>query len=297
MKLRYVFSCMAFFVSVFCFNLTNKAYANVADDLNANYNKIVNDCGTPRRPAFLCSGVMIRLTGTSHKYHTWDPSPGSVARGGVSFTFLRRDIKVYINHNGSTSGIIYYPSMLKPSWKGRAEVLCSFPIDGWTTARPDSCGMNTAYPNGSQRCQAQGIYSANDWYKHFTSIPDIGNQRGYHQCGFDMSIGKQNTASIFNENIKEIQKIQSLRQYYEYNEIIIKTWPTVDGKIPNPELLPIEAFFYLDNGLADAQYFQQDYYNVTKIWIPIVKMVQNPDGSNTVFTYNASDQSVAGCSK
>lgn len=297
MKLHHVFSCMTLFVFITCFGLGNKVYANVADDLNANYNKIVSDCGSPRRPAFLCSGVMIRVTSTSHDYHTWDPSPNSITRGGVSFTFLRKDIRVHINYSGKTSGIIYYPSMLKPAWKGQAEIMCAFPIDGFTGGRVNSCGVSETLPNGSEPCQDQGINNAETWYQHFVSVPDIGNQREQHQCGFTMSIGTQDTANVFNENLKEIYKIQSLQPFYEYNEIVIKTWPTVNGQIPNPEALPIQAFFYRDNGLEDAQYFQQDYYNVTKIWIPIVKMEQDADGSNTKFYYSSNDQIIAGCSK
>ena len=177
MKLHNVYSCIPLIVSIFCFGLIHKVYANVADDLNANYNKIVNDCGSPRKPAFLCSGIMIRVTSTSHDYHTWDPSPNSISRQGVSFVYLRKDIKAHIDYVGKTSGIIYFPG------------------------------------------------------------------------------------------------------------------------IPNPEALPIQAFFYRDNGLVDAQYFQYDYYNVTNIWIPIVKMVQDTEGGNTKFYYDSHDQLIAGCSK
>ena len=297
MKLHNVYSCIPLIVSIFCFGLIHKVYANVADDLNANYNKIVNDCGSPRKPAFLCSGIMIRVTSTSHDYHTWDPSPNSISRQGISFVYLRKDIKAHIDYVGKTSGIIYFPGLMQPSWKGLAEIKCAFPIDGWTSTRSDSCGNDSLYPDGSNSCQSQDINTADAWYNHFVSIPDEENKRGQHQCGFNMSIGTQNTADAFNENLKAIRKMQSSRAFYEYNEIIIKTWPTIEGKIPNPEALPIQAFFYRDNGLVDAQYFQYDYYNVTNIWIPIVKMVQDTEGGNTKFYYDSHDQLIAGCSK
>lgn len=46
----------------------SNVFANVADDLTANYNNIVNNCGSAGRPAFLCSGAMIRVTSPSIKY-------------------------------------------------------------------------------------------------------------------------------------------------------------------------------------------------------------------------------------
>lgn len=138
-------------------SLSEKASANVAYDLNTNYNKIVENCGSATRPAFLCSGNLIRFTSTSRNYHTWDPSPTSIQTGGVSFTYIRQDINVNVIFRDKTSGIIDYPSMLKPYWKGRAEVICIFPTDGWTSnGREGGCGASVNFPD-SKSCQEQGI--------------------------------------------------------------------------------------------------------------------------------------------
>lgn len=303
-SLRMLFS-LSIFVTSFLTIAVNKSYANVADDLNANYNKVVSDCGTKNRPGFLCSGNILRMTSSSRKYHTWDPSPASIKRGGVSFFFLRKDIllkNLLTDSKANASGLIYYPSMQKPSWKGRAEGICNFATDGWSEHRPDSCGSTTYYPSNSQVCQQQGIYTADAWYKNFSSIktyPDIFQ----HACGFDMSIGRQDTAAAFNESIKahNLALEQAKVTYFEYgyDELVIKIWPTdANGKIIDPQLLPIQAFWYMNGGLADAQYFQQDYYNVTGIWIPIVKFTLTGDTYKTVqFSYSSTDQIVAGCSK
>ena len=87
--------------------------------------------------------------------------------------------------------------------------------------------------------------------------------------------------------------MQNSRAFYD-DKVIIKTFPRVEEKIPNPEALSIQVFFYKDNDLADVQYFQQ-YYNI--IDISIVNMVQDTEVGNTEFYYNSHDQLIAGCSK
>lgn len=295
MRLFKIMPIAALVATVLSVSGTYQARANVADDLNANYNKIVDNCGSVNRPAFLCSGNLIRFTSTSKSYHTWDPSPNSIRMGAVSFMYLRKDISVKLVFEGQTSGIIYYPSMLKPSWKGRAEISCAFPTDGWTGGRPDGCGRI----DNNQRCQDMGIYTAADWYKNYKSMSDVNGYRSQYQCSFDMRVGVQNTAAVFNENLKATH--MNPNSFYDYNEIIIKAWPTnTQGQITNPEQLPIQAFFYTiqgtNSGLVDAQYFQQDYYNVTGIWVPIVKADAN-DPNNIYFGYSAKEQVVAGCSQ
>jgi len=67
--------------------------AEVAAELTAQYNDKRADCGAVNRPAFLCSGILFRGTVPSDAYHSWNPSPISQTRGGVSFSYLRADAK------------------------------------------------------------------------------------------------------------------------------------------------------------------------------------------------------------
>ncbi|CAI3952536.1 unnamed protein product [Commensalibacter communis] len=294
MRLLNIVFATALFGAVFSLEAAQNASANIADDLNVNYNKIVEDCGTANRPAFLCSGSLIRFTSTNKKYHTWDPSPYSIGTGGVSFMYIRKDIPVQLFFQGKTSGILYYPSMLKPSSKGRAEVACAFPTDAWTGGRSNSgCGR----PDNNNMCQDMGINTEDAWYKDFMSRPynppDVSTRLQY-QCAFDMRIGVQNTAAAFNENLKAIKMHTDIG--YGYNEIMIKTPPTDGGgHVISPEKLPIQAFFYTvqygRSGLEDAQYFQRDFYNVTARVVPIVK-VNIDDPQNISFSYNEEDRAV-----
>lgn len=294
MKLLRAISLMAIFGLLMSVSLLEKASAHVGDDLNANYNKIVNDCGSATRPAFLCSGNIIRFTYPSDQYHVWDLSPNARQIGGVSFTYLRKDIKVTPGYEGATSGIIYYPSMLKPYGKWRAEVTCTFPTDGWTGARPDGgCGETVNYyPGRSKRCQDQGIYTAGDWMFHFNQAPpsDAFKNVFEYSCGFDTRIGVANTANIFNQSLQATRQVYRSSKYYNYNEMVIKTWPTdSNGRITNPDRLPIQAFFYIRRGGSqsrnDAISYQRDYYRQTHICVPVVLMFTDQP-NNIFFSYD-----------
>lgn len=301
MKLFNVVSVAALFGAVFSLGAAQTSSANVADDLNTNYNKIVNNCGSENNPAYECSGNLIRLTGEAVGYHVWDPSPTSRKTGIVSFTYLRHDIKVDLRFGTYLSGIIYYPTMLRPDWTDKAEVTCAFPIDGFTASRPDGCGR----PDDRKTCQDLNIHTASSWYQDFMSRSTEGNGRYFFQCGFAMTANQQNTARDFNENLKLIKQLYDGNMYdtngnwwamNKYNEVTIKTWPyNANNQIINPQKLPIQAFFYTvkngNSGLTNAQSYQKDYYKTTHIIVPIVK-VNNDDVANTSFSYNPEDQGV-----
>ncbi|MBT2293814.1 hypothetical protein [Pseudomonas fluorescens] len=45
-----------------------------ARNLTTAYHNTAANCGTPTTPAFLCSGVTLRITKTSDNYDPWDHS-------------------------------------------------------------------------------------------------------------------------------------------------------------------------------------------------------------------------------
>ncbi|OUI77827.1 hypothetical protein HK18_01025 [Commensalibacter intestini] len=302
MKLRNVVSVASILGAILSFNLQQEAKANVADDLNTNYNKIVTNCGSSDQPAYECSGNLVRLTSVS-QYNAWDPNPHSVALQSVSFTYLRHDIKVELGYNKLLSGIIYYPPMITPADKEVAQIKCAFPMDGWSSSRSDGCKR----PIDNKTCQDLGIHTAEGWYQDFMSRPIADSNRYVNQCGFSMTIKGENIAQDFNENLKIINNIfdetmlgadGQLPSYRinGYNEITIKPFPSNDqSQIINPEKLPIQAFFYVskdgNSGLADARYYQQQYYQKAHIIVPIVKVNEN-DPANISFSYNPEDRGV-----
>lgn len=275
MKLFKVMPMATLFVAVLSISGIYQARANTADDLNANYSKIVNNCGSNKRPAFLCSGVMIRFTGYTTDHNAWDPSPGSIQRQGVSFTYIRKDIPARLGFGGKLSGIIYYSNTQAPAGKSRPEITCAFPTDAWTDGRHDSCGR----PDSNRRCQNVWtdngpITTAENWYKNYISLGGDENHKQQYQCAFDMEIGSldtnaqpANTADLFNENLRAIRMYPNIGS--GYNQIIVK--PLTDAKS-----MPIQAFFYLNTNMniggREAMQMRDDYYYKTGIYLPLIRV-------------------------
>ncbi|MDC9582883.1 N-acyl homoserine lactonase [Xenorhabdus sp. PR6a] len=249
---------------------------DLANELTQRYNDTRNDCGDEDRPAFLCSGIMLRGTVPSDNYYSWNPSPRSQASGGVSFSYLRTDSKLLTLDAGYTNGFIFSPYLsASANNKEHPEALCYFPLNADSANRNEKgCGSNPYYSQ-SAPCQQQGITTAQQWINNGSS--ELG------QCGFDVSIKPgANHANAF------IQGVQARLQLAltVNNELILATWPQ---NIPHE--LPIEAFFYLQEGLAGAQHDQRDFLNATGKIIPIVRIELPSDYSqDATFTYNPEDQ-------
>lgn len=263
----------------------------VQDALNQSYANISTDCGSSSRPAFLCSGVLIRGTDAySSSFHSWDPSPSSQTSGGVSFSYLRKDSKFSKLAYGYNNGFIFYPYFNAPEGKDtNIDIMCSFPIDAASENRGDKgCGSSAAYPQASGNCQAQGIYTAAQWYEHYQQ----GNNDHQYQCSFETSDNSvYNTADGFYQTLLSMALIGA-PSFNEQNELRLATW--AQGM---QNTLPMEAFFYISgtSGLSSAQSNQQDFYNNTSghILIPVIEMKMPASQSEDVqFIYNESDQTI-----
>ncbi|CAI3959193.1 hypothetical protein [Commensalibacter communis] len=313
MKFLREISLMAVIISAISIGSADLAGANVAQDLTANYNKIVKNCGSSDQPAYLCSGNLIRFTTNNHDYLPWEAPPTAYKNeNGVSFMFTRRDIKNRLSFNGQYFGVIYYPPLIRPQGKLQAKFSCVFPIDADTNERVKGCGVNApdskVHGSESDNCQDQGIYTAQAWYQHFISVPKAADganwTRGIHQCGFNVAEGTENRADIFNEMLKSrdlavSEGIVEGDTFMYYNEMIMKLWPAdSNGHISNAQDLPIQAFFYTtdsngNSGLEDARFFQKRYYDLNNhIVIPIVKLYQDSSFKKVSYSYNIAEQSL-----
>jgi hypothetical protein len=256
-----------------------------AASLQSRYSTTVADCGSASTPAFLCSGVLLRGTEPSTTYHSWNPSPASQQSGGVSFSYLRKDSKFNRLVYNYSNGFIFYQIFGAPSDKIDVEILCSFPIDAGTVNRKDAgCGASHDYPNDSGPCQQQGIYTAEQWYAHYTQS-GIADPHTY-QCGFNVSdeLGA-GSADAFYQTIRAMSLIPT-ESIKTQNELRLATWAQ-----NIPTTLPIQAFFYLSNGLANAQYDQQDFYKQSGIFIPIIALhLPASLSDDATFIYNPGDQ-------
>ncbi|WP_242448786.1 N-acyl homoserine lactonase [Burkholderia metallica] len=269
--------------------LVGVAGNRVAQQLTDNYNNLAPDCGSATNPAFRCSGVLLRGTVHSSRYHSWNPSPASVTSGGVSFSYLRKDSKFSKLAYGYSNGLIFVPyrynikkNVIDP------EILCSFPIDANTENRVDKgCGSDNSFPTDSGSCQARGISTAEGWLSHYKSTS--GNKHA-HQCGFDVHHGAPSSASIFKASIDSMTLIRE-ESIHEQNELRLATW---DQDIP--EKLPIMAFFYLAghaSGLKGAQGDQEDYQQASKRIVPIIRItLPSSQSDEATFVYDKNDQIV-----
>ncbi|WLG98663.1 halovibrin HvnA [Pseudomonas beijingensis] len=256
----------------------------IAAELTQRYNDIRDDCGSPSMPSFLCTGVMLRSTIPGDGYFTWNPSPYSRTSGGVAFSFLRKDAKFSGLVYGQNSGFIFYPVLTRPADTFQVEVLCAYPSDGATNNRDQAgCGAHPYALDRSRRCQTIGVTTAEQW---------IANRQEYawNLCGFDVSDDMNEMAtSGFKETIRAHNLGNFFAGTFDYIELVVATWPQHD----NPTPVPLEAFFYTNDGLARAQRDQMDYFNQSGRGVPIIKLElpQNPS-ADAVFSYLMEDQRV-----
>ncbi|MHC8378353.1 hypothetical protein ACYZT3_20815 [Pseudomonas sp. MDT1-16] len=261
--------------AVFGFDQQDQMYVGyqVASRLNSRYADTAMAC-RGNTAAYYCNGVLIRTTDASPDFHAWNSSPGSIQRNGVSFSYLRADIHLPVLAWGKNQGLIMkelaaptaYPLTLR----------CSFPFDGATFYRSDSCNAHSDAPTASRPCDEQGISSAASVVQHLYAQSSRYNGCSLKgdQAPFAVSIEAR---AALNENDQKV-----------HNEVIIANWPQNIAK-----QLPLEAFFYVAaTGLPNAQFFQKDYFQQTGRYLPVIHLRPHSSGSGYMFSFDPNDQSV-----
>ncbi|WP_285401289.1 hypothetical protein [Luteibacter sp. ME-Dv--P-043b] len=250
------------------------------------------DCGRASMPAFLCSGVMLRVTENNPAFYPWDPSPKSVASGGVSFSWIRQDTNFSRLAYGYGNGYIFDPSERAPTGKDRYQVLCFFPMDADTNTRPsqEGCGPHPRAPGTSGPCDTLGITTGVQWVAHFDAIA-IDKHHG--QCGWNVRHGAaSDTADRFMQGIDGRRRMPAASWAIQ-DEIRAATWPRGRGAT-----LPIRAFFYVTakaGALANAQDDQTRYRDAYGIDIPVIRLTLPASSAGKAsFDYFAGDQTGTG---
>lgn len=258
---------------------------DVARHLTNRYADTQANCGRPTQPSFLCNGIMIRGTASNPTFHVWENSPASIAKGGVSASYLRKDSSFKKLAYGYTNGYIL-KAYFYASGKIHPEVLCFFPVDAGTSARADrGCGLFPGYP-GSDLCHLNGVVTADDWWAHYTAHP---SNRHSWQCAFDVSDDRDSLAApAFAAGIGAMAKMGA-ESFETQNEFILSAWGNGLGR-----QLPLEAFFYLSgspSGLNDAKRNQRDLMTTDNVWMPVIKVtLPQSQGASASFTFSESDQ-------
>jgi hypothetical protein len=255
---------------VFGFNQQDQLYIGyqVAAQLNARYMNTSPTC-QGGKTAFYCNGVLLRGTQASSAFHMWNPSPGSVANNGVSFTYLRKDA-------GLSKPVYQQGFIIRESFAPASiplTVRCAYPFDGATSvATQDTCRLR------SQMCDELGITSVQAWVNRYAANPRSS-------CAFNIDPAQ------FQLNIDVRPSVPSGDGW---NEVMIQTWPQ-----NIPLQIPLQVFYYSlkghysSNGFLQAQFGQRDYFQTTERFLPVVKL--DLEASNgQVFSYNPDDQNAPG---
>ncbi|MPQ66169.1 hypothetical protein [Pseudomonas sp. MWU12-2319] len=280
-------------------NINQRSGEETAANLTRQYNNTAANCGSSTTPAFLCSGVTLRITKTSPNYDPWEHSDFSRETDAVSFSFLRADTKFVRTPWGGTNGLVFYPYFSAPSDKIRPEVICYFPLDGATFYRtaPGQFGCRDSiitypFPGVSRPCREQNITTAEEWIAHYRNPAGSARPNAY-SCSF-MVRNELNAEAVqaFNQAIR-VRGLLGATAFADHNELRIKAWPE-----NQPAVLPIEAFFYTvvgsTSGLANARIDQQKYHDRTNgLVVPIIRLTLPAiQADNATFSYNAADQAV-----
>ncbi|WP_150667128.1 hypothetical protein [Pandoraea anhela] len=242
----------------------------VAERLNARFADTSDTC-PGQKPGFYCNGILIRVAEANPLFHAWDPSPQSMARNGVSFTYLRADahVTVLIEDRGAT-GFIVKESSAPAAYP--LTVRCSFPSDGWTGGRTDSCNAGT----DPRLCDELGVTTIATWQQHY--LPS----ELWTQCAFRPDIPSFQLSIDVRQHFPKVDVLRNAD-----NEVIIKPWPR-----GIPLELPLEAFIILGDGVGDGRYVQQDYMNTTGRFLPLIRV--DPVATHgKVFSYVPGDQIAA----
>ncbi|SFH27669.1 hypothetical protein [Pseudomonas sp. NFACC45] len=261
---------------VFGFNQQDQLYIGyqVASKLNARYADTAAACPGDT-PAYNCNGVLIRMTDASPDFHAWNPSPGSIERDGVSFSYMRADVHLPVLSRARNQGLIMKELAAPTAYP--LTVRCSYPYDGATIFRSNSCNQHSGSPQTSRPCAEQGITTEHQWRTHF-----------YAQANKLAACSFTGETIPFAVSIRA-RALMEAADRIVHNEIIVANWPQ-----HIPEQLPLEAFFYVElSGKPNAVFFQKDYFQKTGRYLPIVRVdLAATDG--IVFTFDPQDQDVGG---
>ena len=261
--------------------------SDTADLLNLMYQDTRTDCGSASRPAFLCSGVLLRGTTPSTAYEFYSISPNSQARGGVSASYLRKDSKFKRLAYGYKSGFIFDAVLDNPAEHQDYKVLCAFPIDAATNERSQNgCGDSQRTAGAVENyCDQMGITTAEQWLTLYrTRTPSHSAQ-----CGFDVRQGRPHgTANAFYQSIRAMGLIAD-ESFKEDNELIMTPWAIDPPRSPSI----LASFFAEPEGREGARLSQIQWYRAARQFLPAISLrLPQTMQEDATFSYALNDQAI-----
>lgn len=233
---------------------------------------------------FWCNGVLIRVTSYGSDFRSWNPSPNSVASKGVSFSYVRSDLKTQL---GWSRGVGIIVKELNAPAAYPLTVLCVYPTDGDTWGREEKCGpsaLNT--PDMSGPCREIGVTTVPIWSQNYVITSWPGQCfMGVTKDEFDKTgqgINQQDFQFSIDARLSLTFPRPPGHQPEEWNEAVIDVWP-----LDIPEKLPLEAIFYTSGELIGGSFVQADYFQHTGRFLPLINvdLARSPP-----FIYQLEDQ-------
>lgn len=263
-----------------------------ADLLAELYEYAPRDCGDDSRPAYMCSGVMLRATQPSTAYDFYTISPASLANGGVSVSYLRKDIKFASFYARRASGFVFDNLAFdKGSNRKPLKVLCAYPIDGASLRRTESgCGDYDLTPAVETFCTKMGVATAEQWLRLYQGEP---RYRQGAQCAFDMRDSNPLRAREFYQSIRAASLLPGVATFNgsdsQENELVVAPWKIDPAYSP-----PVIAAFYVGQpGLAGARLNQIQWYRATRLVLPAIALTMPASPRHdATFAYEAKDQAI-----
>lgn len=248
---------------------------DIAERLNRRYQTLVPACDGGR-PAFQCSGVVIRAT------QHYNLSPLHISNGFVAFSYLRRDAQVEALTTRGSVGIIV---------DGAGVVVrCVYPVDAASDARGgQGCGSvlsaDLAIREHSRPCREQGVTALEQWI-------------AYYQADVDY-VGK---GCSFSPDTTEFQLSIDIRAYMNraypllagWNELVVAPWQ--DAQASGLEAIYYQTFGYMKEEALKreirqrAQWMQVDFFRQTGRVVPVVRLDLERGETQSIFSYSVDDQ-------
>ncbi|EHJ9985309.1 hypothetical protein KB976_004447 [Vibrio parahaemolyticus] len=240
------------------------ANADILNDLNERFHNTVDSC-EGETPAYYCSGVLIRATGSSDGYYPWNPSPNATELGSVSFSYLRNDIK--INDLWGNNGYIFKSQSDAISENTAINYRCSYPYEAVTANRgQNGCG-ELNIDEQENNCYLLGVQSLYSWSEF---IIQKNSHISSAQCSFDATNALEFILSLKAHDVGRFDLDDSIITGFGvlYNEILLEVWE-------QNQPVPLEAFWYMsgdEDALNNALYDRERYLEVTGNYVEIVEL-------------------------
>lgn len=261
--------------SSICWAETNAP--QVAAELNRRYADTQAACAVTR-PAFYCSGVLVRALPPNRTNTFWTHDAIGTALGAESLAYLRADVGTQTLNQ--PSGVVF-SSVLEAVAQGKSlDVLCAYPLVSDITGQRDAYGCaplaGALVNDDPSSCAAVNVSTASQWLTHFAQVG--GDRR--RQCSFSTRVAAQFQASL-------VAHRQLPATATEPTELRVRNW-----NANAPGSLPISAVVYdvnQPNGLLSAQRDQLDYFTATGQWLPLLRLSLS-DPSGKVFGFDQHEQ-------